>query len=155
MENFEKLEKTVVFVGNTLYGDGEPPLSKLLKEIKELEEAIKVKNYHSINDEIGDCLFLLVRLAAQNNSNVTALLEHTLLKSIKRLHDPNYLRPVNTSSNGMSNNVAGDEYLLQPDKVTNLVTREHTAPEGLYYRENTLIEIAMDYNELVTGKQTS
>lgn len=59
-------------------------LEKIVEESKELSEAIKIKSYDSIKEEMGDLLFTLVNLSRKLNVDPEEALRETNSKFIKR-----------------------------------------------------------------------
>ena len=59
-------------------------LEKIVEETKELSEAIKIKSYASVKEEMGDLLFTLVNLSRKLNVDPEEALRGTNSKFIKR-----------------------------------------------------------------------
>ena len=59
-------------------------LEKISEESKELSEAIEIKSYDSVKEEMGDLLFTLVNLSRKLNVDPELALRETNTKFIKR-----------------------------------------------------------------------
>jgi MazG family protein len=59
-------------------------LEKIAEESKELSEAIEIKSYDSVKEEMGDLLFTLVNLSRKLNVDPELALRETNTKFIKR-----------------------------------------------------------------------
>jgi len=57
---------------------------KLYEEIDELKHAIKLKNKHNIEEELGDVLFSIVNLSRHINVNPEVALDKSIIKFINR-----------------------------------------------------------------------
>tara|TARA_B100000579_G_C22632382_1_gene757266 strand:+ start:103 stop:882 length:780 start_codon:yes stop_codon:yes gene_type:complete len=57
---------------------------KLYEEIDELKHAIKLKNKHNIEEELGDVLFSIVNLSRHINVNPEVALDKSIIKFIAR-----------------------------------------------------------------------